>query len=122
MTPGATAAAVLLALRMLLPICDPGPYPNERAPDRVRCARCPDRTWVTVINEWEYLDWSPEVVDRCGLIHYHNTGKRGATYRCTACCREWTTEEFTGGRCWCDWDPSDGEVFKDACAALPESP
>ena len=120
MTGGAIAAAVLLALRMLLPVCDAGPNPDERAPAYVQCPRCPYGAWITVTNEWGYQDWSPEVVDRCGLIHYHNTSRRGATYHCTRCCLEWTVEEWPGGPCWCGWEASDGDPFVDGCADLPD--
>ena len=125
MTVGATAAAMLIAVRLLAPVCDPGPFANERAPASVRCERCEKEgvawTWVTALNAWEYSDFTPEVVDSCQLIHYHNTGKRGATYHCVRCCHEWTVEEWTGGPCWCGWEPSDGTPFVDACSGLPES-
>ena len=116
------AAALLLALRLIVPVCDAGEHPNERAPAYVRCEKCGD-SWVAVKYEWESADSWVEMTDKCGRTHWHDTGRAGHVYVCLSCCREWTVEGYTGSSCWCGWSPGDdGSVLLEPCPEIGEGP
>ena len=116
----AAAVALLLALRCLGPVCDPGERPNERAPAYVRCERCQE-SWVVVKYEWCSPDSWVELADQCGRTHWHDTTRTGFVYVCLGCCREWTVEGYTGAACWCLWEPGDdGSVLLEPCPDISD--
>lgn len=111
----AAAAALLIALRLVLPVCDPGPEPNVRAERSIQCPHCDHLTWVTQMTGWEYIDTAPSFVDRCGQTHWHDLSRRGGFFHCCECCYEWKEERSLGGDCWCGFSPEDNEPARDTC-------
>ena len=116
----AAAVALLIALRCLGPVCDPGERPNERAPSYVRCERCQE-SWVVVKYEWESTDSWVEMLDKCGRTHWHDTGRAGSSFACLGCCRQWSVDGYTGAACWCLWRPGDdGGVLLEPCPDISD--
>lgn len=67
---------------------------------------CPfDRQLLScwLVRETRREDSSPEYIDGDGYKHWHDISQLKQWWVCE--CGHYWIEEFTNGKCWCNWEP-----------------
>lgn len=82
-----------------------GDIPHD--PDAVVYTKyCPyDRQLLScwLVTEYRRVDPSPEYIDGDGYKHYHDITQLKRQWLCD--CGHLWVEEWTNGKCWCNWEP-----------------